>query len=124
MKRSLRLISVVLVCLSLGLHWAALQSVAWTTMVIERTCSGSFGDALVTTFDGQHPCKLCQVVQAGQTADDTAGALVHGLKLEGFAAVSLVIPGEPPGGQDLGGTFLRVPAERSQPPPLPPPRLA
>lgn len=116
---------MLLVCLSLGQHWAALQSVAWTTMVIERTCSGSLADALATTFDGQHPCKLCQMVQAGQTADDPEGVTVHGLKLEGFAApFTGVSPETPPGGREWGGSLLQIPSERPQPPPLPPPRVA
>jgi len=123
-KRCFRLTAAALVCLSLGLHWVALQSVAWTTMVIERTCSTSLGNALATTFDGRHPCKLCQVVRAGQAADDSSGIPVQSLKLEAFPAVQVVWLSEPPGTRNHGGTVFRPLADWSRTPPLPPPRIA
>ncbi|MCW5559926.1 MAG: hypothetical protein KIT22_19075 [Verrucomicrobiae bacterium] len=124
MKRCFRLTAAVLVCLSLGLHWAALQSVAWTTMVIERTCSTSLSDALATTFDGRHPCTLCKVVKAGQAADDSSGILFQSLKLEAFPPIQVVWLNEPPGSKHYGGAVSHPPADRSQPPLLPPPRIA
>lgn len=124
MTRCLQLIGVTLVCLSLGLHWIVLQSVAWTTMVIERSCSGSLSDALSTTFDGQHPCKLCRVVQEGQSAEDSSGIPVHGLKLEGFAATGVVVPQDPSGGREWVGRLPSPLTGRAQVPPVPPPRAA
>jgi len=124
-KRCFQLTAALLVCLSLGLHWAALQSVAWTTMVIERSCATSLSDALATTFDGQHPCKLCRVVQAGQAVEDSApGLSPHGLKLEGFASAQAVRLSEPPGGMPHGGVVWRPAIIASPAPPLPPPRAA
>jgi hypothetical protein len=45
-----------------GAHWGALQSVAWTRMLAENLRTSSFADAVVRTFDGQHPCSLCKVI--------------------------------------------------------------
>jgi hypothetical protein len=52
-----------------GLHWAALQSVAWTAMLADNLHSGSLGDAVAKTFDGQHPCCLCQAIAAGKQSE-------------------------------------------------------
>lgn len=55
--------------LSLGLHWALLQSVAWTGMLIRFSAQGSFMDAVAMTFDGEHPCSLCKVVTQGRAGE-------------------------------------------------------
>ena len=52
-----------------GGHWAALQSVAWTTMLAKNLQSASMSRALETTFDGKHPCPLCKAVAAGKAAE-------------------------------------------------------
>ncbi|HUJ11483.1 MAG TPA: hypothetical protein VL171_15830 [Verrucomicrobiae bacterium] len=57
---------VVAVCLSIGGHWALLQSVAWTSMFVRFSSDGSFSEALSKTFDGQHPCCLCKLIQKGR----------------------------------------------------------
>lgn len=74
MKRAIQMVAVFLLSLTLGLHWVVLQSVAWTTMLVERTCQMSFREAVQTTFDGQHPCTLCQVVQAGKSVGKSTEA--------------------------------------------------
>jgi hypothetical protein len=40
-----------------------LQSLAWTGMILSRAPSSSLHAALQTTFDGQHPCPLCRLIQ-------------------------------------------------------------
>lgn len=124
MKRFVHLTAALLLCLTLGLHWVALQSVAWTTMVIERSCESSFRIALATTFDGQHPCKLCQVVRAGKSAGETAKLPLKQSKLEIIRtglSVWTPVPAAAP-------VFLALaddaPESRSEIPPLPPPRVA
>lgn len=57
--------TVLALCLALGWHWTALQSVAWTTMLISNAASCSFGEAVKKTFDGEHPCSLCLAVRDG-----------------------------------------------------------
>jgi len=56
---------VLLVCLSLGMHWALLQSIAWTGMLISFACEGAMIEAVEKTFDGQ----LCAKVKAGRDAN-------------------------------------------------------
>lgn len=53
----------------MGLHWILLQSVAWTAMIVSFSAQGTLGEALEKTFDGEHPCALCQAVQQGSQTD-------------------------------------------------------
>jgi len=66
MIRPLARIALVLALLfSVGGHWVVLQSLAWASMLVEHSQSGSLASAITKTFDGQHPCKLCKAVDAG-----------------------------------------------------------
>jgi hypothetical protein len=65
-----------------GLHWAALQSVAWTTMLADNLHSGSFCDAVTKTFDGQHPCCLCKAIAAGKQSEKKTEFSFQSQKLE------------------------------------------
>lgn len=56
---------VVALCLSLGMHWALLQSLAWTGMLISWSQEVSLVEAVKNTFDGGHPCPLCKAVETG-----------------------------------------------------------
>lgn len=60
---------VLALTLSLGLHWALMQTVAWTGMIISYSRDGSFTEAVSKTFDGQHPCCLCKMIQKGQAEE-------------------------------------------------------
>jgi hypothetical protein len=57
---------VLSLCAALGLHWAALQSVAWVGMLISYSHSGSLASAIEKTFDGRHPCPLCNAIRKGE----------------------------------------------------------
>lgn len=57
---------MVLVCLSLGMHWVLLQGVAWTGMFLSFASQGAVIEAVEKTFDGQHACPLCEKVKEGQ----------------------------------------------------------
>ncbi len=52
--------------MSLGMHWALLKTVAWTSMVITYSQRGSLQEAISKTFDGKHPCALCNAIQKGR----------------------------------------------------------
>lgn len=57
---------------SIGLHWTLLQVVAWTGMVVTYSQDAPLKDAVVKTFDGNHPCKLCtQIAQGKKTEKKT-----------------------------------------------------
>jgi hypothetical protein len=50
--------------LAVGLDRVALQSVAWTTMLVENAKQTSLAQAVARTFDGQHPCDLCKRISS------------------------------------------------------------
>jgi hypothetical protein len=49
-----------------GGHWAVLQSMAWTGMLIEYSKGSDLGSAVSKTFGGKAPCKLCKAIEAGK----------------------------------------------------------
>ena len=55
--------------LFLGLHWALLQAVAWTGMLINYSRDASLTEAVTKTFDGEHPCKLCNAIKQGRAEE-------------------------------------------------------
>ena len=63
LTRHLRFLTVLLACLSVGLHWSAVQMVGWVGMAVEFSRTRPVADALEMTFDGKHPCDLCKLVQ-------------------------------------------------------------
>jgi hypothetical protein len=73
---------VMALVLSTGLHWATLQTVAWTTMLADNLCNQSFTTAISQTFDGQHLCPLCRAIAAGKKAEKKSEAVAFKLKLE------------------------------------------
>jgi hypothetical protein len=61
---------VAALVLSIGGHWAFLQSVAWVGMAVDYSKDTSLSQALEKTFDGHHLCKLCKIVRAGKKAEN------------------------------------------------------
>ena len=64
-----RQLMVVFALMALGGHLSFLQIAAWTGMVIVRTPEQGFAQALASTFSGDQPCCVCNVVQRLQSAD-------------------------------------------------------
>ena len=57
---------VAALMVSIGLHWAVLQSAAWVGMAVTYTVqTGSVAEGLSNTFDGDHACPLCHMVAEG-----------------------------------------------------------
>lgn len=73
---------VTALVLATGLHWAALQTVAWTTMLANNLRCDSFSEAVGKTFDGQHPCCLCKAIAAAKKAEKKSEAVSPVLKME------------------------------------------
>ena len=69
LPRLMRGFVVLALCLSIGLHWAALQSAAWVGMAVAYSVEKGVVEGLSDTFDGDHPCPLCKVVKQGQDAE-------------------------------------------------------
>ena len=64
-----KFIVVVALVTTTGLHWAMLQSVAWTTMLADNLRTQSLTEAVTHTFDGKHPCCLCKAIAAGKKSE-------------------------------------------------------
>src|SRR2546430_14620160 len=72
-----RIVTIFALCCAIGLHWLALQSIAWTSMIIDYSKHGSLCRAVAQTFDGAHPCSLCHIVNRGKTTENkSAGQLL------------------------------------------------
>lgn len=64
---------LLIVCCALylgGAHWVALQATAWSGMLISRSLSSSVSEAVQSTFDGQHPCRVCKVISSGKQTEE------------------------------------------------------
>ncbi len=64
--------------LSAGGHWAVLQSIAYTGMLIEFAQKDSLGIAVQKTFDDRFACGLCPKIRAGYTKERQAPPAVSG----------------------------------------------
>jgi len=71
---------VLSLCGAVGLHCAALQSIAWVGMLISYSQSNSVAVAVSETFDGKHPCPLCNAIhkaeQGGKKQDVQLGGKI------------------------------------------------
>mgnify|MGYP006289436687 CR=1 FL=1 len=109
-----------------GGHLLVVQSVAWVNMIVEFSQTSDLADAVVMTFNGSSPCKLCKAVDAGQKAQSKIPASVKAdKKNEGFAIeLAFVVKALVP--QDFSYPYPCDEAfpSRSQEPPQPVPILA
>ena len=80
---------VALLCVSIGLHWIALQSVAWGVMLVAYSQSCSLREAVAKTFDGKHPCNLCKHVSVAQHAPKKPATVTAAAKPDMICAVTL-----------------------------------
>ncbi len=122
LPRIARLVIVGTICLSLGLHWALLQGVAWAGMLVSFASEGTVMEAVQKTFDGQHGCPLCKKVKEGQSnrkQPQQAGQSMQKINAVLVEVSTLVAP--------AGDTFSFVPlhetlVQRTELPETPPPR--
>jgi hypothetical protein len=113
---------IVAVSLSIGVHWAALQSVAWVSMLVEYSQHASVATAIAQTFDGQHPCTLCKQILASQTAPKKDGPLLTKARPDLICATRTIVLLTPFRDLDFFQVQLKKVA-RFDPPPTPPPRF-
>jgi len=64
-----RAVTIFALCCAIGLQWLALQSIAWTSMIIDYSKRGTLCQAIAQTLDGAHPCSLCHAVNAGKNSE-------------------------------------------------------
>lgn len=73
---------------SLGGHLVVLQTIAWGTMLKSFSRSSSLEEAAKKTFDGDHPCALCKVVEKSKQQEEKKSLLKAVTKMD----VALPIP--------------------------------
>ena len=78
---------MLLLCLSLGMHWTLLQGVAWTGMFLVNLNEGTVTEAVKKTFDGEHPCPLCLAVKEGQKKEKDDSKPLAAKSVKKFEAV-------------------------------------
>jgi hypothetical protein len=67
---------------SIGLHWAFLQAVAWTGMIVSYSQAAPLSEAMQKTFDGRHPCKLCRQIAKEKQSEKKSEYKFEAAKLE------------------------------------------
>ena len=119
--RSRKYLVVAALVLTTGAHWAALQTVAWTTMLANNLRTQSVSEAVSQTFDGEHPCPLCNAIATGKKSEKKSEGVAPTMKME-FPPVAdkfvLISPKS-----FLTFTLLELSVDSScSRPPVPPPR--
>jgi hypothetical protein len=117
-----RTTTIVALCLSLGFHWLALQSIAWTAMLVENARHEPLSEAVVRTFDGSHPCDLCHVVAEGKKSEKKSDVLPAMAKMDLICTTRALSWLSPWVRYDYAAMRVSIP-ERSLAPPAPPPRV-
>jgi hypothetical protein len=106
---------------SIGLHWAFFQSVAWVGMVITYSQDGTLTQAIVKTFDGKHPCSLCNQIAKAQKSQKKSDRHFEVKKLE-FISAAQAIASYAPSHFQVHTAGNSSGPQLSETPPLPPPR--
>lgn len=86
-----RIVTIFALCCAIGLQWLALQSIAWTAMIIDLSKRGSLCQAVAQTLDGTHPCSLCHIVDRGKTAEKKSDLQLLTPKIDMICAKRAVI---------------------------------
>ena len=116
-----KILVIVALVFSTGLHWAALQTVAWTTMLAANMGCDSFSESVSKTFDGEHPCPLCKAISAAKKSERKSEITAPNLKME-FPPMSENLLLIAPSMFEMLFAVNYFAESTSQKPPLPPPR--
>lgn len=104
-----------------GAHWAVLQSVAWTVMIIEDAKHESLGNVMARTLSGANPCDLCKRIATSKQSEKRTEFPTLMVKLE-FLPTSSRVSIIPPRTRDREFPFASLCLLRHESPPIPPPR--
>src|SRR5687767_2464326 len=122
--RFAKLLIVVLLIVSLGGHWAFLQSVAWATMVVDYSKDAPLSVAVSKTFDGKNPCNLCHLVKRGQETEKEHEAIKVKTKLDFWMLARVVDFQNEESISEQIFPAVNFFAGRHESPAIPPPRSA
>jgi hypothetical protein len=109
-----------------GGHWGALQTVAWAGMVWNYThADGSLLSGVQKTFDGEHPCTMCDSIKTAKEKERSKPATpVSMKKIEAFPApLRVALPLRDCRDFDFPAAAGVRPVARADAPPVPVPIL-
>jgi hypothetical protein len=95
-QNTVHLVLILALFAATGGHWMVLQSVAWSAMLVQYSRGASLASAVEQTFDGKHPCALCEKIARGRHDEKKPDARVVSDKLKFCyqpAASPLLSPG-------------------------------
>ena len=76
-----QVIAAVALFFIIGGHWGVLQTVAWANMIwTYSTQDGSVLAGAKKTFDGQHPCNMCESIKEGKKQEKKAPETISATK--------------------------------------------
>jgi hypothetical protein len=87
-----RFIALIACVHLLGGHWMALQTVAWIGMFATNAQEAPLSIAIEKTFDGKHPCPLCEAVESGREQERNEGIFESSTRLIAILPPELSIP--------------------------------
>ena len=109
-----------------GAHWAVLQVTAWTGMLVARSQRVSVVVAVETTFDGQHPCRLCSAITSEQKEEkqkEREFPVLKKMQEVKFVEVArFELPARESSGEAGWMDLVQMNPWRADAPPVPPPR--
>jgi hypothetical protein len=110
-----------------GGDWFMLQSVAWGRMLVDFSQRDTWRNAVVKTFDGQHPCALCLKIRLGWQTEKQQEERTPSEKLERMPDLvcqfsRVTVPAAPTAARELQPFIPQFCSEFIDSPPTPPPR--
>jgi hypothetical protein len=116
-----RAVTIFALCCAIGLQWLALQSIAWTAMIVDYSKHGSLCEAIAQTFNGAHPCSLCHIVDRGKTTEKKSELQLLTPKIDIICTKRAITLVRPFIHFDYATSDFSF-SEIEQSPPVPPPR--
>jgi hypothetical protein len=116
------IVLIIALLTATGMQWAALQTVAWTSMLANNLRTSSLAEAMARTFDGRHPCALCRAIAAGKKSERKSEFTLQLKRLEFPPAAETIVLMAP-------SRFVLLPLANAFAeslafqPPTPPPRV-
>ena len=124
LRTFIALCTVLCVLASMNALAPLLQCFAWGGMLVKRSVKMTWGEAVRTTFDGEHPCEFCKAIAAARDAGQgklTQATPVHpDIKFFTPSARPSVVP---PRLLSAAPSVTHRGEQRREPPLLRPPRL-